>query len=38
MKKLLQDYNNIFKEQLAESIIEKFSEDESEKMNDITQS
>ena len=37
-EKLLQDYNNIFKEQLAQSIIEKFSEDESEKMNDITQS
>ena len=34
-EKLLQDYNDIFKEQLAHNIIEKISEDESEKVNDI---
>ena len=33
--KLLQDYNNIFKEQLAHNITENISEDESEKINDI---
>ena len=34
-EKLFQDYNDIFKEQLAHNITEKNSEDESEKINDI---
>ena len=34
-EKLLQDYNDIFKEQPAHNIIEKISEDESEKINHI---
>ena len=34
-EKLLQDFNDIFKEQLAHNIIQKISEDESEKRNDI---
>ena len=34
-EKLLQDYNDILKEQLAHNITEKISEDDSEKINDI---